>query len=159
MWFREVSPWREQPLCAFADIRVKEQGEIRALQGKERDRWEGGKSPNSVRIPASLSCQADGRRRNMTWSYCWGRGWWYKNYSTWIIAGSIGRQSHYGGARVQRLPGAQSGDTGIIFITTAMCNAQHTGEQLCSYTLLVALISKSICSSCIDCWSHSPVQE
>lgn len=77
MWFsREGSPLREQPLCAFADISLKEQGEIRALQ-EEREGEEGrrgGKSPNSARTPASLSCQVDVRPRNMTWSYCRGCG-------------------------------------------------------------------------------------
>lgn len=36
---RERSPMREQPLCAFADISWKEQGEIRALR-EERTREE-----------------------------------------------------------------------------------------------------------------------
>lgn len=64
------------------------------------------------------------------------------------MAGSIGRQSHYGGARVQCLPGAVSGDRGLTFITMAMCNTHNT--QVGSCVVIFALISKAIRSSCID---------
>jgi len=36
MWHRGESPQREQLLCAFAEISLKEQGEIKALQEKRR---------------------------------------------------------------------------------------------------------------------------
>lgn len=139
MWFREGGPQREQPLGAFADISLKEQG--RKLEPCRRNRegevcW-GAKSPNSARTLASLSCQVDGRPRNMTWSYCWGRAWWYKNYSTWIMVGSIGRQSHYRGARVQCLPGAASWD---IFITMAMCSTHNTQVGSCVVIFCLLLL-------------------
>lgn len=35
MWFRQENPQREQPVPALADISLKEQGEIRTLQGKK----------------------------------------------------------------------------------------------------------------------------
>lgn len=64
MWFKRESPQREQPVSALADISLKEQGEIRALQGKEEEREEGKVQTGVVRrarTPASLSCQVDGR--------------------------------------------------------------------------------------------------
>lgn len=52
--------------AAFADISLKEQGEIRALQEEEEEEEEGGGGgeggcANSARPSASLSCQVDGR--------------------------------------------------------------------------------------------------
>lgn len=125
---RRKSSERGRPLVA--DISLKEQGEIRALQE--------GKSLNSARTLASLSCQVDGRPRNMTWSYCRGQGWWYKNYSTWIIAGSIGRQSHYRGARVQCLPWAAHGNSYLspwqcVTHTTHRWGAVYLYFACCSY--------------------------
>lgn len=67
-FLKERRVQREQLLCDSAE----EQGEIRALQ-EER---EGGREERigegalTARTPASLSCQVDGRPRNMTWSYC-----------------------------------------------------------------------------------------
>lgn len=48
--------------------------------------------------------------------------------------------------------GYEWGTEGFLFIAAAMCNTHNTqvGGGLCGYSLLVALISKAICSSCID---------
>lgn len=69
-FLKERRVQREQLLCASAE----EQGEIRALQEEREGGREGGREVGegacTARTPASLSCQVDGRPRNMTWSYC-----------------------------------------------------------------------------------------